>query len=88
MDTYSLVFFSCNLILSQYVHNDRPLPHPHLLSILINYFKVTTYLSCGKDHYRSYQMCINTLQKQEFMNTNNQDTFIQLYYARNVILGK
>ena len=35
-----------------------------------------------------YQMCINTIQKQVIMNINNQDTFLQLYYARNVILGK
>ena len=56
-------------------------------SILINLFKVATYLSCGKDYW-SYQMCINTIQKQVIMNINNQDTFLQLYYARNVILGK
>ena len=56
-------------------------------SILINLFKVATYLSCGKDDW-SYQMCINTIQKQVIMNNNNQDTFLQLYYARNVILGK
>ena len=42
-------FFSCNLIgiLSQYVQNYRPLPQPHLL---INLFKVATYLSCGEDY--------------------------------------
>ena len=33
-------------------------------------------------------MCINTIQKQVSMNINNQDTFLQLYYASNVILGK
>ena len=35
-------------------------------------------------------MCINTIEKQVIMNIiiNNQDTFLQLYYARNVILGK
>ena len=33
-------------------------------------------------------MCINTIQKQVSMNINNQDTFLQLYYATNVILGK
>ena len=56
-------------------------------SILINLFKVGTYLSCGKD-YLSYQMCINTIQKHVIMNINNQDTFLQLYYARNIMLGK
>ena len=30
-------------------------------------------------------MCINTIQKQVIMNINNQDTFLQFYYARNVI---
>ena len=33
-------------------------------------------------------MSINTIQKQLIMNINNQDTFLQLYYARNVMLGK
>ena len=33
-------------------------------------------------------MSINTIQKQVIMNINNQDTFLQLYYARNVMLGK
>ena len=33
-------------------------------------------------------MSINTTQKQVIMNINNQDTFLQLYYARNVMLGK
>ena len=33
-------------------------------------------------------MAIKTIQKQVIMNINNQDTFVQLYYARNIILGK
>ena len=73
-------------LLSQYVQNYRPLPHLHR-SIKITFFKVTTYLSCRKD-YLSCQMCSNTMKKQVIMNINNQDTFLQHYYARNVILGK
>ena len=53
-NTHCFDFFSCNLIyiyiLPQYVQNYRPLPHPHLQCILINLFKVATYLSCGKDY--------------------------------------
>ena len=56
-------------------------------SILINFFNVTTTPPCVQN-YLSYQMCSNTIQKQVIMNIYNQDTFLQLYYARNVILGK
>ena len=48
-NTHCFDFFSCtdcNLILSQYVHNYRPLRS----SILIDLFKVATYLSCGEDY--------------------------------------
>ena len=39
--------------------------------------------------FKSNQKCINTIQKQVIMNINNQDTFLQLYYARiYIILGK
>ena len=46
--------------------------------------KLLLYLSRGK-HYLSHQMCSNTIQKQVIMNINNQDTFLELYYASNVI---
>ena len=51
VDKYSLFLFFFHVILyilPQYVPNYRPLPHPHV--ILINLFKVATYLSCGKDY--------------------------------------
>ena len=48
-NTHCLHFFLHVIlyILSQYVHNYRPSTSP---SILINLFKVATYLSCGKDY--------------------------------------
>ena len=86
MDKYSVLIFFFNLIyivsICTKLQTSSESP-----SILIKFFKVATYLSCGK-YYLSYQMCINTIQKQVIMNINNQDTFLQLYYARNVILGK
>ena len=47
-------------------------------SILINFFE-NYYTPPCVQHYLSYQI---------IMNINNQDTFLQLYYATNIILGK
>ena len=44
-NTHCFDFFHV-ILLSQYVQNYRPSASP---SILINLFKVATYLSCGKD---------------------------------------
>ena len=64
-------------------------------SILINLFKVATprYISIMWQRLLIIPiMCINTIQKQILGGggINNQDTFLQLYHARNVndILGK
>ena len=53
VDKYSLIsFFSCNLILSICAKLQTSSAS---LSILINLYKIATYMSCGED---SYQMCI------------------------------
>ena len=60
------------------------------IRIYINKFFESYYPPpmCAKLFIIPKLMCSNTIQNQVIMNINNQDTFLQLYYARNVILGK
>ena len=71
VDKYSV---SCNhILLCQYVQNYRPLPHPHIY----NLFKVAKYLSIMWQRLLiipNVHELMNTVQKQEIMNINNQDT--------------
>ena len=57
-NTHCFDFFSCNLTYIVSICAKLQTSSASV-SILINLFKVTTYLSCGKD-YLSYQMCSNT----------------------------
>ena len=61
VDKYSvLIFFPCNLILSQYVQNYRPLPHPHLyylicLKLLLIYHvaNIIDHTKCASTQYKN-----------------------------------
>ena len=50
----------------------------------VDKYSVLIFFSCNLI-YILVSICV---QKQVSMNINNQDTFLQLYYASNVILGK